>query len=94
MYGYRGLVWVLSGGGMLQAFDPIESEPVFKKQYKLMSARSAFSSAPNDSLAGLVQRNGKVVLFDLEKHQEIWSLPERAAMEEAVGVLIDDSGVL
>ncbi len=93
LYGHKGLVWVLSGGGMLQAFDPILSEAVFKKEYKLMSARSAFPTDPGDSLAALVQRNGKLILFDLDHRLEVWTLPERAAMEEAVGVLIDASGI-
>jgi len=56
-------------------------------------ARSAFSSVPNDNLVAMVQRNGKVIVFNLETRQEVWSLPPRAAMEESVGVMIDDTGV-
>jgi len=96
MYGQRGLVWALSSGGMLQAFDPVSDKSdksVWKQSFQAMSPRSAFSSVPNDNLITLIQRNGKVILFDLDARQEVWSLPPRAAMEESVGALIDDSGV-
>lgn len=93
LYPCKGRVWALSNSGMLQSFDPIKDHPIFQQQFSTMSPRSTFSSNPNDPLLALVQRNGKVTLYDLEHEQEIWSLPARLAMEESVGVLIDETGV-
>ncbi len=93
LFGRKGLVWVLSMNGLLQAIDPIESRPVAREQFELMSSRSTFSTVPNDNLAAFVQRNGKVILYDLEARQIVWTLPPRQAMEESVGVTIDETGV-
>ena len=93
LFGYKGLIWALSTSGCLQAFDAIESRAVYKQQYPAMSARSTFSTIPGDPLAAFIQRNGKVTIYDLEHRQDAWSLPPRQAMEESVGVTIDDTGV-
>ena len=93
LFGYKGSIWSLSGSGMLQAIDPIAGKQVWNRKFPAMSPRSTFSGTPGDPLAALIQRNGKVTLFDLERKEEVWSLPPRQAMEESVGVTIDESGI-
>lgn len=93
VHGYKHLVHVLTASGRLTAFDPVESHEAWFKQFEVMSSRAAFSEAPGDNLAALVQRNGKVVLFDLETQRPVWELPKRLAMQESVGVLLDETGV-
>lgn len=93
LFGHKSSIWILSASGMLQAIDPIEGKVVWNRKFPAMSPRSTFSRTPGDPLTALIERNGKITLFDLERKEEVWSLPPRQAMEESVGVTIDESGI-
>lgn len=92
-HAYRRLIYLLSSKGRLSAQDIVENKEVWKQDFDVMSPRSVFSSVPDDNLAALVHRNGKVILFDLESKKTVWELPKRQAMQESVGALINSSGV-
>jgi outer membrane protein assembly factor BamB len=93
----RGQLCVLGGGGELAKLDPLSGAKMDSVQFQTMSPHSVFSTAPNDGLAALVQRNGRVIVLDLDQkldaNSTLWELPARQGMEESVSVLIDESGV-
>lgn len=92
-YAYKSNIYVLSMNGWLSALDIIDQKELWKQKFDVMSSRSTFSTVPNDYLAALVLRNGRVILFDLERQKPVWELPKRQAMQESVGALIDAAGV-